>query len=191
MKTYIYPNQSGIIESAVRSAHEVLDPNAVELVDCVIDTGALVSEYLYINFALIYIGECPGDAYEVSTDTASWVYSIQKAKKALWNQIKTKRTEIEFGEFTYNGMIFDGDVDAQRRLGSYISVSKTALLNNQPFSASFTLANNTEVVLTAEDFVAIEIAKVTQMAQAFAHAATLRAQINAAASAEEIEAITW
>lgn len=113
------------------------------------------------------------------------------AKWVKWNEIKTVRNTEEFGDFPYNGMVFDGDVDSQRRLAGYISVSKTAIQNNTPFTAQFTLADNTEVTLTAEDFVGIEQAKVTQVASVFSIAANLREQINNATSVEAVEIIKW
>lgn len=108
-----------------------------------------------------------------------------------WRRIKAARTEVEFGPFLWGGMEFDGDADAQRRLAGYISVSKSAIAAGQPFSAEFTLRDNTIVTLSAEDFVAIELAKVQQVAAAFSHASQLRAQINAAQTFDDLEAIQW
>lgn len=117
--------------------------------------------------------------------------SLQDFKDAQWGVIKQARTQEEFGSFTYNNMVFDGDIDAQRRLSGYISISKSALAAEVPFSAVFTLANNTTVTLTAEDFVAIEIAKVQAVAAAFAKATALRGQIDAATTREQVEAAVW
>lgn len=106
-------------------------------------------------------------------------------------RIKALRDAAEFGTFTYNGMVFDGDVNAQRRLGGYISVSKSMLAAGQPYEQGFKLANNTWVTLSAQDFVNIEIAKVQQVANAFATAEALLMQIDAATTQEQMEAIQW
>jgi hypothetical protein len=117
--------------------------------------------------------------------------TLQDLKDARWQSIKQLRTAAEFATFTYNGMEFDGDLNAQRRLGSYISVSKGALAAGTPFSAEFILADNALVTLTAQDFVAIEMVKVAAVAEAFAHAAALRAQIEAAETPEAVALVAW
>jgi len=116
--------------------------------------------------------------------------TLQDLRDAKWVDIKRGRDAAEFANFTYDGMEFNGDIDAWRRLGSYISVSKSALAASQPFSAQFTLANNAEVTMTALDFVNIEMAKVQAVAAAFTHGVTLRAAIETA-SAAELDAISW
>lgn len=92
---------------------------------------------------------------------------------------------------TANGMEFDGNLDAQRRLTNYISASKSSLAAGQPFEVEFTLANNTNVTLTAQDFVGIELARVQALEATFNHARALRSQIDAATTTQEVEAITW
>lgn len=119
------------------------------------------------------------------------IESFDKARSAAWARIKLARDMAEFGTFTYNGMVFDGDVNAQRRLAGYISVAKTKLGAGEPYERMFKLANNSLVTLTAQDFVNIETAKVDQIAGAFAHAEVLRAQINSATTQEQLEAIQW
>lgn len=117
--------------------------------------------------------------------------TLDDHKSAKWKEIKRQRDVAEFATFTYNNMEFDGDLDAQRRLAAYISVSKSSIAAGQPFEAEFTLANNTNVTLTAQDFVGIELTKVQAVAAAFNHASALRAQIDAATTVQEVEAITW
>lgn len=135
----------------------------------------------------------PSDNYVFDYVLKEWVdpRSFADMQALKWEDIKKFRDAAEFGPFQYNGMEFDGDVDAQRRLSGYISISKGAIAAEQPFSAVFTLANNTEVLLTAQDFVGIEIAKVSSVAAAFSKAADLRKQIEAAGTLAELNAINW
>ena len=128
-----------------------------------------------------------GAGWEFDFLTGVWYNNLVAAKDARWEDMKRIRTEIEFGPFMYNGMLFDGDLDAQRRLGTYTSISKS----NPEFSASFILANNSAVDLSAADFIGIEIAKASQVADAFAVAAGLRNQIYAARTLEQVNAINW
>lgn len=135
----------------------------------------------------------PGAFHAFDYGSKAWVdpRTLDDLKTAKWEAIKRQRAAVEFGKFTYNGMEFDGDVNAQRRLMNLISVSKSALQAGTAFSTEFILADNSVVMLTAADFVAIEMVKIEQVAAAFAKAATLRAQIDSAGSAEEIQSLSW
>ena len=117
--------------------------------------------------------------------------TLQDLKDAKWADIKRARDAAELGPFTYDAMEFDGDLNAQRRLAAYISVSKSALAAGQDFSAEFTLADNTQGTLSALDFVGSELAKVQAVAATFAHASALRAQSEAAQTPAELDAIHW
>lgn len=103
--------------------------------------------------------------------------------------LKKQRDATEFSPFTYNGMTFDGDLDAQRRISVLVSVSKTALATGNNFTKEFTLADNTVVQLTAEDFIGIEMAKVWQVDAAFQEYRLKMAAIEAATTLEELDAI--
>lgn len=140
-----------------------------------------------------FMGERPSSNHQFNYLNKQWedCRSLQEHQAAKWTGIKQARDLAEFGKFTYNGMVFDGDVNAQRRLAGYISISKAAIAAGTAFEAPFTLANNTEVVLTAQDFVGIELAKVTAVATAFAQAAALRLQIDAVTSIGQLALINW
>lgn len=104
-------------------------------------------------------------------------------------EIKRIRDAQEFAPFTYNGMTFDGDADAQRRLSGVVSAAKSAIAAGQTFTKEFTLADNSVVQLTAEDFTGIEMAKIWQVDVAFQEYRLKRAAIEAATTLEELEAI--
>lgn len=105
-------------------------------------------------------------------------------------EIKRIRDAQEFAPFTYSGMTFDGDLDAQRRLSVLVSAAKSAIAAGYSFTKDFTLADNTVVQLTAEDFIGIEMAKLWQVDVAFQEYRLKKAAIEAAATLEELEAIT-
>ena len=117
--------------------------------------------------------------------------TLQDLKDAKWAAIKQARDAAEFSTFTYNDLVFDGDLNAQRRLTAYISVSKSAIAAGQPFSTDFILADNSLVTLSAQDFVGIELAKVQAVAAAFSHGAMLRNQIELATVVAELTSIAW
>lgn len=150
-------------------------------------------DYYIANDLVVTKDNQPSIAHVFDYDTKTWVdpRTLLDMKALKWAEIKQARDLAEFGSFSYTGMEFDGDVDAQRRLAGYISISKGALAAGTAFEAPFTLANNTEVLLTAQDFVGIELAKVTSVATAFAQAAALRLLIDGATSVEQLAQINW
>lgn len=137
--------------------------------------------------------KAPSPHHVFDWDVKQWQdpRTLQDLKDAKWAAIKQARDAAEFSTFTYNDMVFDGDLNAQRRLASYISVSKSAIAAGQPFSADFTLADNSPVTLSAQDFVGIELAKVQAVAAAFSHGAMLRNQIELATVVAELTSIAW
>lgn len=184
------PNTGEVIRYGVCEENAL--PNQVNEGEDVIVGGFCGSQYVE-DGALVNIPECPTQHHIFDYTTKQWIdlRTLDDHKSAKWKEIKRQRDVAEFATFTYNNMEFDGDLDAQRRLTAYISVSKSSIAAGQPFEAEFTLANNTNVTLTAQDFVGIELAKVQAVAATFNHASALRAQIDAATTVQEVEAITW
>lgn len=112
---------------------------------------------------------------------------LSQIKYLHWQTIKSKRTDIELGTFTFNNLTFDCNVDAQRRLHSYISISK----QNANYSVDFVLANNTIVTLRSRDFLGLEVALLSHLAKTFEYARELRLKIDEADTPEKVYAITW
>ena len=135
----------------------------------------------------------PTDNHVFDYSIKQWIdpRTLEDFKILKWTEIKEQRSLIEFGTFTYNSMEFDGDINAQRRLAPYISISKSMLAASQSFTAKFILANNTEVDLNAQDFVNIELVKVQQVAEAFSKSANLRTQIDNSITIDDVNSITW
>lgn len=138
------------------------------------------------------VPERPTEHHQFDYATKQWADSRTlddfKAEKQV--QLKKQRDATEFSPFTYNGMTFDGDLDAQRRLSFLVSAAKSAIAAGYSFTKDFTLADNTVVQLTAEDFIGIEMAKLWQVDVAFQEYRLKKAAIEAAATLEELEAIT-
>ena len=151
------------------------------------------SAYRYDGTEFVPLGASPSKNHVFDYEQNQWVdpRTLDDLKALKRAEINQHRDQVEFGPFEYNGMAFDGDVDAQRRLAGYISVSKSALAQGEEYSREFILADNTVVTLQANDFVAIELAKIDQVAAAFAKAILLKQQIEQATSKEELEAIVW
>lgn len=151
--------------------------------------GELLSSYKVLDRELVFVGKAPGVLYKWSLQNRAWELDLTAAKLAKKQDAKTARDLQEFGPFTYSGMIFDGDLDAQRRLSALASAAKTSLAAGYSFTKDFTLADNSVVQLTAEDFVGIEMAKLWQVETAFAEYREKKAQIEAATTLEQLEAL--
>ena len=141
----------------------------------------------------VVIPDSPNPIYTFNYTTKAWEdpRTLQEQKDAKWEEIKAIRTAIEFGPFMYADMEFDGDSDAQRRLSGYVSQARAADPEDDMFIAMFFLADNTVAPLSGEDFIAIELAKVQQVNDAFSYAAELRSAIDAATTSAQIASITW
>ncbi len=144
-----------------------------------------------------YIPQPPAD-----DDLQTWVWdataerwlpvpTLAAHRAAAWERIKAARDTVEFAPFDYAGNTYEGGTTAQRRLGPLISISKSAIAAGLPFSYPWKSIDNRMVELTAQDFVAMEMAKVQQFGNAFIRAEALRIQIDAATTAQELDQITW
>lgn len=151
----------------------------------------IMEQFMHVGGGTLkFVGKPPNlfSMYDLVVD--AWITDLQAAKAFFGEAEKTKRNEVEFSPFTYNGMTFDGDLDAQRRLSVLVSAAKSAIAAGYSFTKDFTLADNTVVQLTAEDFIGIEMAKLWQVDVAFQEYRLKKAAIEAAATLEELEAIT-
>jgi hypothetical protein len=108
-----------------------------------------------------------------------------------WSRIKGARDAAEFGVFTWSGHTFDGDESAQRRLAMAEQAAQRAVAAGLSPTIDWTLADNTAVTLSAQDVIAAFAAMTDNIRAAHDKARALRAQIEAATTVEQLEAITW
>lgn len=144
----------------------------------------------YTESAVLRKGSRRGPYAFWSNKTFSWEVPFALLCGQKLQEIKHARSAAEFASFNYNGMTFDGDADAQRRLSGLVSAAKSTIAAGQTFTKEFTLADNSVVQLTAEDFVGIEMAKIWQVDVAFQEYRLKKAAIEAATTIEELEAAT-
>ena len=125
--------------------------------------------------------------------TKTWIdpRTLDEIKSMKWESIKKIRDQVENSSFVWNGHVFDCDVVSQSRIQGTSQLASLALMNQTPFSVDWTLANNTVVVLTAEDMLAVGKAMFEHINSCHQKSRTLRMQIESATTKEEVEAITW
>jgi hypothetical protein len=153
----------------------------------------MCTEKCYVhNGERIAVPDKPGNGYVWKWfPDFMWVKDVEEVRSEKLKSLKASRDAEEFSEFTYNGLVLDGGVDAQRRLTGLVSAAKAAIAAGTSFAKDFTLADDSVVSFTAEDFVGIEMAKIWQVDAAFTKYRDLKNQVMSATTVAEIEAVTW
>lgn len=115
-----------------------------------------------------------------------WVKTnlISSRRDARWAWVKERRESMEWGPFSWGGIYLDGNRESKARLVTAVSISKS----NPGFTQQWTLADNSDMLLTAADFIAIEMAAATHVGTVFGIARALRVAIYASSNPETI---TW
>lgn len=117
--------------------------------------------------------------------------TLADLKAAQWTQIKQARTQAEYAGFTWDGSVFDSDATSQQRINGAVSLALIAKQASQPYSITWTLADNTLRVLSADDMISVGLALGTHVQATFNKGQQLQQQIEAATTKGEIEVITW
>lgn len=130
------------------------------------------------------------------TDTeiiATWIDdycepSLNELKEAKRAEINQARDAAEQGGFEYLGKTFDSDqISAQR-----ISMAAQAMaLAPEGTTITWTCQDNSTIDLTAQELVGLVVALATWSNACHEKATALKAKIEAAQTAEELELITW
>lgn len=102
-------------------------------------------------------------------------------------ELKAARDAQQFGGFVWDGSPFDSDARSQSVL---LGMFTTAALGSLP-DTPFRLQDNSWRLLSAADMVQVWGALQALIAGVFAQFAALEAEVYAAATAEEIAAVSW
>lgn len=139
-------------------------------------------------------GFIPGDppaSYSMRYINGAWVLPVDVAKDVARGRINAARNAAERAGFTAYGKPFDADDKAIQRVSVAAQAAQMAIFANQPFSIDWTCADNTTITLTAEQLVELPVIMAQAANGLHVHGRSLKAQIDAATTIEEIEAITW
>jgi hypothetical protein len=180
-----------------------------------LSVGDIETAYLNFNQTTEHaiLEPCPGDAWwdfeslawvskppQPSRDhrwdpaTKSWLNStppltLDQLKAARWEAMKAERTRAEAAPFTWNGLVFDADV---QRVTGAATGAMLAQLTGSPFAVDWTLADNSVVTLDAAEMTQVGMALLQHVEAAHSRARALRTLIfTNAATPEEVAAITW
>lgn len=113
---------------------------------------------------------------------------LEELKLIKREEINQARDAAEQGGFEYLGKTFDSDqISAQR-----ISMAAQAMaLAPEGTTITWTCQDNTTIDLTAQELVGLVVALAEWSNTCHQKATALKAQIDAAKTAEELEKITW
>ena len=114
--------------------------------------------------------------------------TLDELKTEKRAEINASRDQAEQGGFEYMGKVFDSDqVSAQR-----ISMAAQAMaLAPEGTTITWTCQDNSTIDLTAQELVGLVVALAEWSNTCHQKATALKAQIDAAETAEELEKITW
>lgn len=135
----------------------------------------------------------PSSWHQWDWETLAWVdpRTLDDLKAAQWALIKRARDAAEQAGFVWDGSWFDCDPTSQSRIQGGALMATTALLNSAPFSIEWTLADNTTRTLDAAQMVAVGLAMGQHIDSIHQTGRALRAQIDAATTAEAVAAVLW
>lgn len=132
-------------------------------------------------------GAQPTPAHIFNYATGQWDLDLSLAKSQKWAEIKAARDAQEFGTLNWGGYTFQCDEVSQRRIQGAVQLA----VMDTGFSIEWTLADNSAITLTAQHMVEVGQALADHVNQGHVRARQLRAQIDAAQTQNEIDAITW
>lgn len=109
-------------------------------------------------------------------------------KMSKWNDIKSAQAAADAAGFSHGGNVYQSDTTSAARIQSEVL---EAMQGGGGWSTTWTLADNTEVVLTRAQALGVGRALRDHLRTNHAQARVLRATIDAADTIEELEAIAW
>ena len=122
-------------------------------------------------------------------DAGEIVFDLTALRAARWEEVKAKRQMVQFGGcMTPSGRV-QTDADSQRLINGAVTLAMLSLQAQAPFALSFTLADNSTVILSAAQMIAMGQAVGVFIGLAHAQSLALRAALEAATSRAEVEAV--
>lgn len=112
--------------------------------------------------------------------------AVVKADK--WVEVRTARDAAEHGGFTWDGSVFDSDPESQTKI---IGATQLANMNPASFLMDWTLRDNTVRTLNGAQMVSVGQSLAVHVNAQHVLGRTLRQQIGAATTAEQVNAIHW
>ena len=115
---------------------------------------------------------------------------FEKFKK--WLEIKTIRNTKEQNGFVWNSTkTFDSSTNSQLKLQNLAIQAQQALDQNKEFSVTWTLKDNTDVTLNAQEILEVNAALSKHIQDLYEISRNLRPLIDNAQTVEEVQRVKW
>lgn len=183
--TYAIYDEDGRITAIVSgpTASKLPPDNAIE----VTEADITVTSHYISGGAFVPYPERPSKAHVFDFSAGLWELDLAIAKDLKWSEIKSQRASAEFGTFDWGGYTFQCDEVSQRRIQGAVQL---AAIDNT-MTLDWTLADNSVQNFTAAEYVQIGQALAIHVSGCHERGRIRRSEIDAATTAEELEAIVW
>ena len=142
----------------------------------------------YINGQFLTQPPRPSPAHDWSDATFSWILNLDAAKRQARNRINSARDTEELAGFTAYGKTFDSDKTSQQRI---LIAASTAQVVGSSFTIDWTTADNSVITLDYAQMLGLPVIMAQVGNALHQKARTLKSQIDAATTLEEINAVVW
>lgn len=188
MKASIYSTNTGQILRIVDSPNELLTLQLQEgetYLEGLIDD----SKYYIENGGAVELPSQPSQYHIFDWNTKVWYdpRGLQDFKSSKWAEIKAARDVTEFGTFVWNNHVFDATPASQQRIAGAVQLAAIV----PTYSVTWTLADNSTILLTAADLLEVGVALGQHVAAAHEKARLLRQAIDSATTIAEVQALNW
>jgi hypothetical protein len=131
----------------------------------------------------------PSPSHEWNVATKTWDFDLTKARDDAWERIKAKRDQDGFANLTWDGSVFQADAAAQQAITTSAQAAREAITAGQSPTFLWTLANNTNRVLTAAQMVTLFNQMMTRNKGLRDQAAMKRIEVSDALTQAELDDI--
>lgn len=139
----------------------------------------------YVENWLVTSPDSPFSGGQIVADQSA---TLGAAKDRAWVRIKLARAAAEAGNFIYDGGSYQAD---KERINGAVTLAMLAKSQGASFSETWTLTDNSTRTLDADQMIAMGIALGEYISGIYATGRALRAQKDAAATIEEVQAVGW
>lgn len=139
------------------------------------------------------VPERPSQHHVWDWGTKAWMdpRTLADLKSAKWAEVKAAREAAIKAPLVTPYGTFDADADARANITDTILLLQTMEAMGQPGEVDFTLEDNSVLTVTTAQMVMVGLLLGQQVQGAYNTGRVLRGAIDAATTAEEVEAIAW
>jgi hypothetical protein len=193
MKYTIFDKKTGEILRIVSCAPDDLALQFDDATQGSLDGGIDDATHYIENGEPVAFPFRPSPEHTFNWTTKQWIDSrtLTDVKATQWSAIKVAREAAITKPLVTPYGTFDATPGAQKSITDAVLMLQTLESMGTPETIDFTLADNTTATLTTQQMVHVGLLLGAQTQTAYTVGRGLRAQIEAATSIADVEAITW